>query len=61
MLNADIQINPKKGKFNYSLEGKNLLDLKSFDNFFIDNAQSARFSNQILGRYIAARIQFSIQ
>jgi hypothetical protein len=60
MLNADIQINPKKGKFKYSVEGKNLLNLKSFDNFFIDNAQSARFSNQILGRYIAARVQFSI-
>ena len=60
MLNADIQINPKKGKFKYSVEGKNLLNLRSFDNFFIDNAQSARFSNQILGRYIAARVQLSI-
>jgi hypothetical protein len=60
MLNTEIQINPKKGKFKYSLEGKNLLNLRSFDNFFIDDAQSARFSNQILGRYIAARIQFSI-
>ena len=60
MLNAEIQINPKKGKFKYSVEGKNLLNLRSFDNFFIDNAQSARFSNQILGRYIAARVQLSI-
>jgi hypothetical protein len=60
MLNTEIQINPKKGKFKYSVDGKNLLNLRSFDNFFIDNAQSARFSNQILGRYIAARVQFSI-
>lgn len=61
LLNAEIQINPKKGKFKYSLEGKNLLNLKSFDNYFIDNAQSSRFSSQILGIYIAGRIIFSIQ
>ena len=61
MLNSEVQINPKKGKLKYSLEGKNLLNLKSYDNFFIDNAQSSRFSNQILGRYVAARIQLSIQ
>jgi hypothetical protein len=61
LLNALIQINPKKGKFKYSLDGKNLLNLKSFDNYFIDNAQSSTISNQILGRYIAGRIVFSIQ
>ena len=61
LLNAEIQVNPKTGKLKYSLEGKNLLNLKTFDNFFIDNAQSSRFSNQILGLFIAARIQFSFQ
>jgi hypothetical protein len=61
LLNTEIQINPKKGAFKYSLEGKNLMNLKSLDNFFISDVSSTNLSSSILGRYILFNIYFSIK
>ncbi len=61
LLNTEIQINPKKGAFKYSIEGKNLLNLKSLDTFFISDVSSSRLSSSILGRYVLFNINFSIK
>ena len=61
LLNTEIQIDPKKGAFKYSLEGKNLMNLKSLDNFFISDVSSTNLSSSILGRYILFNIYFSIK
>jgi hypothetical protein len=61
LMNTEIQINPKKGAFKYSIEGKNLLNLKSLDTFFISDVSSSRLSSSILGRYVLFNINFSIK
>lgn len=61
LLNSQIQYNPSKGLFKYAIYGKNLLDVKSIDNAYVDNLSISRSTSSILGRYILGSVSMSIK
>jgi len=61
LIDTEIQYNPIKGNFKYSLQGKNLANLKAFTNLNIDEVSSSNYSSSILGRYIMLNVSMSVK
>lgn len=61
LVNTEFQFNPIKGIFKYSLQGKNLANLKAFTNVNINEVSSSNYSSSILGRYIIFNVSMSIK
>ena len=61
LIDTEIQFNPVKGSFKYSLQGKNLANLKAFTNLNINEVSSSNFSSSILGRYVMLNVSMSIK
>jgi len=61
LVDTEIQYNPNKGDFKYSIQGKNLANLKAFTNLNINEAYSSNYSSSILGRYIMFNVSMSIK
>ncbi|RBQ03795.1 hypothetical protein [Pedobacter miscanthi] len=61
LIDTELQYNPAKGSFKYSIQGKNLANLKAFTNFNISEVSSSNYSSSILGRYIMLNVSMSIK
>ncbi|RZL37910.1 MAG: hypothetical protein EOO96_04070 [Pedobacter sp.] len=61
LIDAELQFNPTKGNFKYSLQGKNLANLKAFSNLNISEVSTSNYSSSILGRYIILNVSMSIK
>lgn len=61
LVDSEIQYNPPKGNFKYSLAGKNLTDLRAFSNINVSEISSSSYSSSILGRYVLLSISYSIK
>lgn len=61
LIDAEIQYNPVKGSFKYSIRGKNLANLKAFTNLNINEISASSYSSSILGRYVSLNISMSIK
>ncbi|RZK65198.1 MAG: hypothetical protein EOO95_09085, partial [Pedobacter sp.] len=61
LIDTEVQFNPVKGSFKYSLQGKNLANLKAFTNLNINEVSSSNFSSSILGRYAMVNVSMSIK
>jgi hypothetical protein len=60
ILNTELLYHPEKGRFNYSLSGKNLLDVSSIVNNNVSNVGISSSSASLLGRYVMLNISMSI-
>lgn len=60
LIDTELQYNPAKGNFKYSIQGKNLANLKAFTNLNITEVSSSNYSSSILGRYIMLNVSMSI-
>jgi len=61
LIDTELQYNPAKGSFKYSIQGKNLANLKAFTNLNISEVSSSNYSSSILGRYIMLNVSMSIK
>jgi len=61
LIDAELQYNPTKGNFKYSIQGKNLANLKAFTNLNINEISASSYSSSILGRYVSFNISMSIK
>lgn len=61
LIDTEFQYNPAKGNFKYSIQGKNLANLKAFTNLNITEVSSSNYSSSILGRYIMLNVSMSIK
>lgn len=61
LIDTELQYNPTKGNFRYSLQGKNLANLKSFSSVDINEVSSTSYSSSILSRYISLNISMNIK
>jgi hypothetical protein len=61
LIDTELQFNPIKGNFKYSIQGKNLANLKAFTNLSINEVYSSNYSSSILGRYIMFNVSMSIK
>ncbi|WP_293786076.1 hypothetical protein [uncultured Pedobacter sp.] len=61
LIDTELQFNPNKGCFKYSIQGKNLANLKAFTNLNINEVYSSNYSSSILGRYIMFNVSMSIK
>ena len=61
LIDTELQYNPAKGNFKYSIQGKNLANLKAFTNLNITEVSSSNYSSSILGRYIMLNVSMSIK
>lgn len=61
LIDTEIQYNPSKGVFKYSLQGKNLANVNQFSNLNINETSSSSYSSSILGRYILFNVSMSIK
>ena len=61
LIDTELQYNPIKGNFKYSIQGKNLANLKAFTNLNISEVYSSNYSSSILGRYIMFNVSMSIK
>lgn len=61
LIDTELQYNPSKGLFHYSLQGKNLANVKSFTNLNINETYSSINSSTIFGRYVLLSVSMSIK
>jgi hypothetical protein len=61
LIDTEFQYNPIKGNFKYSLQGKNLANLKAFTNLNITENYTSNYSSSVLGRYIIFNVSMSIR
>jgi hypothetical protein len=61
LIDTEFQYNPAKGNFKYSIQGKNLANLKAFTSLNISEVSSSNYSSSILGRYIMLNVSMSIK
>ncbi|WP_316831075.1 hypothetical protein [Pedobacter aquatilis] len=61
LIDTEFQYNPVKGNFKYSLQGKNLANLKAFSNLNINEVSSTNYSSSILGRYFMLNVSMSVK
>jgi hypothetical protein len=61
LIDTELQYNPAKGSFKYSIQGKNLANLKAFTSLNISEVSSSSYSSSILGRYIMINVSMSIK
>jgi len=61
LIDAELQYNPIKGNFKYSIQGKNLANLKAFTNLNINEISASTYSSSILGRYVSLNVSMSIK
>jgi len=61
LIDTELQFNPTKGNFKYSLQGKNLANLKAFSSVNINEVSASNYSSSILGRYIMLNVSISIK
>ncbi|RNL51682.1 hypothetical protein D7004_14280 [Pedobacter jejuensis] len=61
LVDTEIQYNPDKGNFKYSIQGKNLANIKAFSTRNINEISSITNSSTILGRYITFNISMNIK
>lgn len=61
LIDTELQYNPTKGNFKYSIQGKNLANLKAFTNLNINEVSSSNYSSSILGRYVMFNVSMSIK
>lgn len=60
-VDTEIQYNPPKGNFKYSLTGKNLTNLKAFSSLNFSQISTSKYSSSILGRYFLLSVSMSIK
>lgn len=61
LIDTELQFNPIKGNFKYSIQGKNLANLKAFTTLSVNEVYSSNYSSSILGRYILFNVSMSIK
>jgi len=61
LIDSEFQYNPLRGNFKYSIQGKNLLNLKAFTSLNVNEVSSSSYSSSILGRYIILIVSMSIK
>ncbi|MDN3586808.1 hypothetical protein QWY86_09030 [Pedobacter aquatilis] len=61
LIDTELQYNPLKGNFKYSLQGKNLANLKAFTSANINEISSSRYASTVLGRYVMLNVSMSIK
>jgi len=61
LIDTELQYNPTKGNFKYSLQGKNLANLKAFTNLNINEVSSSNYSSSILGRCVILNVSMSVK
>ncbi|SDL76613.1 hypothetical protein SAMN04487898_12461 [Pedobacter sp. ok626] len=61
ILNTELLYHPEKGRFNYSISGKNLLDVSSIVNNNVSNVGLSSSSASLLGRYVMLCVSMSIE
>lgn len=61
LVDTEFQFNPLKGSFKYSLQGKNLANLKAFTNVNLNEVSYSNYSSSILGRYVIFNVSMSIK
>jgi len=61
LIDTELQYNPAKGHFKYSIQGKNLANLKAFTNLNINEISASSYSSSILGRYVSFNVSMSIK
>ena len=60
ILNTELLYHPEKGRFNYSVSGKNLLDVHSIVNNNVSNVGISSSSASLLGRYVMLNVAMSV-
>lgn len=61
LIDTEIQYNPSKGDFKYSLIGKNLTNLNAFSSLNVSEVSTSSYSSSILGRYFLLSVSMSIK
>lgn len=61
LADTELQYNPVKGIFRYSLQGKNLMNLQAFTSVNINEVSSSNYSSSIIGRYFLLSASMSIK
>ncbi|WP_231463265.1 MULTISPECIES: hypothetical protein [unclassified Pedobacter] len=61
VVDTEVQYNPQKGNFIYSLQGKNLANIKAFTNANISETSSSSYASTVMGRYVMLNVAMSIK
>jgi hypothetical protein len=61
ILNSELLYQPQKSLLTYSIQGRNLLDVKTFVNTYISNIVQSTSSTSLLGGYVLLKVSLAIR
>ncbi|MGY4386044.1 putative transcriptional regulator [Pedobacter sp. UYP24] len=61
ILNTELIYQPTKSGITYTIQGKNLYNVKTFTNTYVSNIQESTSSTSLLGRYLLFKVSLTIR